>query len=115
VSPDNALRSFNRSLGLVTDGDEVHLDTRDEHLVAPETIHFAVLTTIAEVAAAQAVAAPVVPAALTVNLLSRARPGRLVGRGRVLRRGRSLAVAEGEVLQGEQLVAKATVTFALLG
>ena len=99
---------------LLEDG-EVHLDTRDEHLVAPETIHFAVLTTLAEVSAAQAVGAPVVPAALTVNLLSRARPGHLVGRGRVLRRGRTLAVAEGEVHQGEQLVAKATVTFALLG
>ena len=110
-----AMPSFNATLGLVADGDEVRLDTRDEHLVAPETIHFAVLTTLAEVSAAQAVGAPVVPAALTVNLLERARPGRLVARGRLLRRGRTLAVAEGEVRQGERLVAKATVTFAVLG
>jgi len=106
--------SFNAVLGLRAEDGEVRLDTRDEHLVAPETIHFAVLTTIAEVAAAQAVGAPVVPATVTVQLLTRARPGRLVGRGRVLRRGRTLAVAEGEVLQDERLVAKATVTFALL-
>jgi len=90
------------------------LDAADAHLVAPETVHFAVLATLAEVAAAQAVGAPVVPAAVTVNLLARARPGRLVGRGRVLRRGRRLAVAEGEVTQDGELVAKATVTFALL-
>jgi acyl-coenzyme A thioesterase PaaI-like protein len=106
--------SFNAALGLVAEQGEVRLDTRDEHLVAPQTIHFAVLTTIAEVAAAQAVAAPVVPAPVTVSLLTRARPGRLIGRGRVLRRGRTLAVAEGEVLQEERLVAKATVTFAIL-
>ena len=109
------MTSFNAVLGLRAEEGEVRLDTRDEHLVAPETIHFAVLATVAEVAAAQAVGAPVVPAAVALNLLTRARPGRLVGRGRVLRRGRTLAVAEGEVLQGEQLVAKATVTFALIG
>jgi len=46
--------------------------------------------------------------------MSRAEPGRLVGRGRLLKRGRRLAVAEGEVIQGERLVAKAVVTFALV-
>lgn len=109
--------TFNAALGLEP-GEEpgtVRLDTRPEHQVAPETIHFAVLTTLAEVAAAGSVGAPVVPASLTVNLMSRARPGRLVGRGKLLRRGRTLAVAEGEVVQGETLVAKATVTFAVLG
>lgn len=110
------MQTFNAALGLAP-GEEagtVVLDTRPEHQVAPETIHFAVLATVAEVAAAQAAAVPVVPAAVTVNLLARARPGRLVGRGRVLRRGRTLAVCEGEVYQGETLVAKATVTFAVL-
>lgn len=108
--------SFNDELGLAPGAEpgEVVLDTRPEHQAAPETIHFAVLTTLAEVAAASAVGGPVVPAALTVNLLARARPGRLVGRGRLLRRGRRLAVAEGEVHQQERLVAKATVTFAVL-
>ncbi len=108
---------FNQSLGLAPgeDGESVILDTKPEHQVAPETIHFAVLTTLAEVSAAQAVAAPVVPAAISVNLMSRARPGRLVGRGRLLKRGRTLAVAEGEVRQDDKLVAKATITFAVLG
>lgn len=108
---------FNESLGLAPgeDGESIQLDTRPEHQVAPETIHFAVLTTLAEVSAAQAVAAPVVPASVTVNLMSRARPGRLIGRGTLLRRGRTLAVAEGAVTQDGKLVAKATVTFAVLG
>jgi acyl-coenzyme A thioesterase PaaI-like protein len=107
---------FNEALGLAPgdDGESVILDTLPEHQVAPDTIHFAVLTTLAEVSAAQAAAAPVVPASVTVKLLSRARPGRLVGRGRLLKRGRTLAVAEGEVFQGDKLVAKATVTFAVL-
>lgn len=108
--------SFNDHLGLVPGAEPgtVLLDTRPEHQVAPETLHFAVLTTLAEVSAASSVGAPVVPASVTVNLLSRARPGRLVGRGRLLRRGRRLAVAEGEVFQEERLVAKATVTFSVL-
>lgn len=112
------MAGFNTELGLTwidEDGDpRVALDTRPEHEVMPGTVHFAVLTTIAEVSAAQAVGAAVVPASVTVNLLSRARPGRLEGRGTVIRRGRKLAVAEGEVHQGDRLVAKAVVTFALL-
>jgi acyl-coenzyme A thioesterase PaaI-like protein len=111
------MENFNAHLGLTVaeDGASVVLDTRPEHQVAPEVIHFAVLTTLAEVSAAQAAALPVVPAAVSVNLLARARPGRLVGKGRVLRRGRTLVVAEGEVFQNEVLVAKATVTFAVVG
>jgi acyl-coenzyme A thioesterase PaaI-like protein len=107
--------SFNEALGLVA-GEEgaILLDTRPEHQVAPDVIHFAVLVTLGEVAAAQAVGAPVVPAALSLSLLTRARPGRLVGRGRLLRRGRTLAVAEGEVFQEERLVAKVSVTFSIV-
>jgi acyl-coenzyme A thioesterase PaaI-like protein len=110
------MSDFNHRLGLRPgdDGESVVLDAGPEHQIAPDTIHFAVLTTLAEVSAAGAVGAPVVPAALTVNLLSRARPGRLVGRGKLLRRGGRLAVAEGEVTQDDRLVAKATVTFAVL-
>lgn len=107
---------FNDSLGLAAGDDGVVLlDTRPEHEVAPGTIHFAVLATLAEVSAAQAVAAAVVPTSVNVSLLSRARPGRLEGRGTVLKRGRRLAFAEGEVHQEGKLVAKAAVTFALLG
>ena len=107
---------FNTALGL-RPGDEpgtLVLDPRPEHQVAPDVIHFAVLTTVAEIAAA-AVGAPVVPATLTVHLLSRARLAPLVGKGRVLRKGKRLAVAEGEVTQHGELVAKAIVQFALVG
>lgn len=111
------MTSFNTWLGMSPgdDGTSVVLETRPEHLVAPETIHFAVLTTLAEVSAAQAVGVPVVPASVTVNLLRRARPGTLVGRGTVVRKGRRLAVAEGEVTREGELVAKAVVNFAVLG
>lgn len=110
------MANFNTSLGL-RPGDEpgtILLDPRPEHQVAPDVVHFAVLTTLAEVAAASAVEAAVVPATVTVHLLSRARLAPLVGRGRLLRRGQRLAVAEGEVTQDGKLVAKATVQFALL-
>ncbi len=108
---------FNDWLGLEpgADGGAVTLDTRPEHEVIPGTVHFAVLATLAEVAAARAVAAPVVPASISLNLLSAARPGRLEGHGRLIKRGRRLSVAEGEVRQGDKLVAKATVTFAMTG
>jgi acyl-coenzyme A thioesterase PaaI-like protein len=106
---------FNQSLGLAPgEGGAVVLDTRPEHEVVAGTIHFAVLATVAEVAAAGAVGAAVVPTAIALSLLSRARPGRLEGRGRLLKRGRRLAFAEGEVIQDGELVAKAAVTFALL-
>ena len=111
-------RSFNDHLGLrrTDDGEGIVLDPRPEHQIMPGTIHFAVLTTLAEVAAAGSVGAPVVPASVNVELLRRAvADRRLEARGKLLRRGRRLAVAEGEVTQGNRLVAKATVTFAVLG
>lgn len=107
---------FNQRLGLHR-GDAPHtvsLDAGDEHLVAAGTVHFAVLTTMAEVAAADAVGAPVVPASIHVNLLARAGAGRLTAQGTLVRRGRTLAVAQGAVHQGDRLVAQATVTFAVL-
>ena len=109
--------NFNDALGM-RPGDEpgtILLAPRPEHQVAPGVIHFAVLTTLAEVSAANAVGAAVVPASVTVHLLSRAGLAPLVGRGKVLRRGKRLAVAEGEVTQDGELVAKATVQFAVLG
>ncbi len=110
--------SFNDSLGLrrSDDGSAIVLDPRPEHQIMPGTIHFAVLTTLAEVAAAGSVGASVVPASVNIQLMRRATPdSRLESRGTLLRRGRKLAVAEGEVTQEGRLVAKATVTFAVLG
>ena len=108
--------TFNLALGL-RPGDEpdtVRLDPRVEHQIAPGVIHFAVLTTVAEVAAAGSVGAPVVPASVSVHLLNRAGLAPLVGRGRLLRKGRRTAVAEGEVMQNGELVAKAVVQFAVV-
>ena len=63
---------FNTALGL-RPGDgpgTLVLEPRPEHQVAPDVVHFAVLTTLAEFAAAGTVGAPVVPASITVHLLS---------------------------------------------
>jgi len=106
--------SFNRQLGfrLSDDGAAIVLDPKPEHEVAPGTIHFAVLTTLAEVAAAQAAEVAVVPTTVTVQLLRRAKLARLEARGKVTKLGRTIVFAEGEVFQDGELVAKAAVTFA---
>jgi acyl-coenzyme A thioesterase PaaI-like protein len=109
--------TFNAALGL-RPGDEPGsqiLDPRPEHEIAPDVVHFAVLTTLGEIAAASAVGASVAPATVTVHLLARARRAPLVGKGRLLRKGKRLAVSEGEVTQDGELVAKVIVQFALLG
>jgi uncharacterized protein (TIGR00369 family) len=106
--------NFNTELGLKHEGEAVVLEATAAHQVAPDVIHFAVLTTMCEVAAAKAVGVTVMPAQISVNLLSPAKPGRLVARGKLVRLGKRLAVAEGEVTQGEKLVAKAVVTFAVM-
>ena len=107
---------FNTALGLRpgTEPGTLVLDPRPEHQVAPGVIHFAILTALAEISAARAMETPVVPATVTVHLLSRARLAQLVGKGTVLRKGKRLGVAEGEVTQDGELVAKATVQFVLI-
>jgi uncharacterized protein (TIGR00369 family) len=109
---------FNERLGLRpgADGATIELDPAPEHEAAPGTVHFAVLATLAEVAAAHAAGAPLVPTQISVQLLRRAVSGaRLEGRGRVLRAGRTLVFAEGEVRQAGELLAVATVVFARVG
>jgi uncharacterized protein (TIGR00369 family) len=110
------MTGFNASLGLARtpEGDGLVLETRPEHEAFPGVVHFAVLAALAEIAAGDSVGASVAPTAVSVQLMKRARTGRLLAHGRLLRRGRTLAFAEGEVSQDGQLVAKATVTFALL-
>lgn len=111
------MASFNASLGLKPGEQpgEVTLETRPEHEVGGGYVHFAVLATVAEVAAAGVAGAPVVPAQISLSLLSTAKLGKLIGRGKVIRRGRRLIVAEGEVWQDDALVAKALVTFSVVG
>ncbi len=110
------MASFNSWLGLLPgeEANEFVLDSRPEHEVAPDTLHFAVLATLGEVAAASSIGVPVVPVAVQVQLLSRARPGRLVASGALLKRGSRMAFARGEVRQTGKLVAAVEVTFALV-
>jgi len=119
-SPDPGARhvhDFNSALGLRLgeDGETVELDARaPEHQIGHGTVHLAVLTTMGEVAAAHAAGVAVVPSALTATFLRPAPLGPLRARGTVLRRGRRLCTAEGEVFSGDALVAKVLVTFALV-
>lgn len=108
------MSGFNERLGFQLEGDALVLETRPEHEVAPGLVHFAVLVTLAEVSAARAVGAPVVPSSITLNLLRRAEPGTLTAQGTLVKRGRTLSVAEGEVFQNDRLVAKAVVQFAMM-
>jgi len=100
-------------LRLAPDG-ALLFDPRPEHEVAPDVVHFAVLAALAEIAAARSTGASVMPAQVSVHLLRRAHAAPLAARGRVLKAGRTLIVAEGEVTQDGELVAKAVVTFARL-
>jgi acyl-coenzyme A thioesterase PaaI-like protein len=108
---------FNQELGLQLEPDgAIRLDPDARHEVAPGTIHFAVLATLGEVAAAHAAGAAVVPTHLSVQLMRRAAPGRsLRAQGRLLKSGRTLIFAEGEVSQDGEAVALVAVTFARVG
>lgn len=109
---------FNSALGLKlgADGETVELEARaPEHQIGHGIVHLAVLTTLGEVAAAHAVGTSVVPSTVTAHLLRPAPIGPLSARGRVLKRGKRLCTAEGEVTAAGQLVAKVTVTFAVTG
>lgn len=108
---------FNQEFGfrLCADG-ALRLTPEARHEVAPGTVHFAVLATLGEVAAAQAAGGAVVPTHLSVQLMRRAKSGaELVARGRRLKAGRSLIFAEGEVSQDGETVALVAVTFARVG
>jgi acyl-coenzyme A thioesterase PaaI-like protein len=106
--------SFNGELGFISrDDGSLYLEPGPRHLVGPGTIHFGVLATLGEVAAAGSVEAPVVPTHLSLQLMRRASDrAPLLAIGRLLKSGRTLIFAEGEVRQEERLVAKVSVTFA---
>lgn len=108
---------FNTALGLrlAADGETIELLARaPDHQIGDGMVHLAVLTTLGEVAAAHAVKTAVVPSALTANFLRPAPLGLLTAKGKVLVRGRRLCTAEGEVSAAGKLVAKVTVTFAVV-
>jgi len=98
------------------DPGSIVLEPGREHEVAPGTVHFAVLATLGEVAAAAAAAVAVVPAQVSVQLLRRARSGVLLAAtGSISKAGRSLLFAEGVVRQEGEIVARVSVVFARVG
>ncbi len=108
-------KDFNRGLGLRAVGETGAIEMEalaPAHEAAPGIVHMAVLTTLGEVAAARAVGEAVVPVSLSAQFLAPAPPGLLQAQGRLLRQGRRLCAAEGEVFAGGILVAKVSVTFA---
>ena len=114
---DRHVYDFNSALGLTLgdDGETVELEAEaPQHQIGNGMVHLAVLTTLGEVAAAHAAGGAVVPSALTANFLRPAPIGPLSAKGRVLSRGKRLCTAEGEVSAGGKLVAKVTVTFAVV-
>jgi len=117
-SPRRHVYDFNSALGLRLgdDGETVELEARaPEHQIGTGIVHLAVLTTMGEVAAAHAVGTAVVPSTLTAHFLRPAPVGTLTAKGRVLKRGKRLCTAEGEVFAEGRMVAKVTVAFAVVG
>lgn len=96
---------------------EVALDAEEIHLNPNGTVHGGVLASMLDVAMGTAVAAAgaesPVTVALTVTYLEPGMPGRLVARAQVRKQGRRLLVVEGEVVQGDQVVADALGTFSV--
>lgn len=108
--------SFNDRLGIQPRPQGgVYLDADGEHEVAPGTVHFAVLTTLGEVAAASAVGSAVVPVDVHVQLMRRAGPGRIDAIPTVTKDGRSLVFARSSIEQDGKPVAEVHVTFAKIG
>lgn len=99
---------------------EIALDAAPHHLNLQGALHGGMIATLADTAAGLAVRTQLAPGrthatiSLTVQYLRPGAPGRIVGRGRVLRIGRTLAHAAADVLDGDgRLLATASATIAL--
>jgi uncharacterized protein (TIGR00369 family) len=99
---------------------EIALDAAPHHRNLQGLLHGGMIATLADTAAGIAVRTRLEPGrshvtvSLTVQYLRPGAPGRLVGRGRALRVGRSLAHATAEVVDAEgRLLATASATIAL--
>jgi uncharacterized protein (TIGR00369 family) len=98
----------------------IELQTDDRHLQQHGFVHAGVLATLADHAAGGAArsAVPdgfdVITIEFKINFLKPALPGKLAAKARVLRAGKTVAVAETEVFAAETLVAKLTSTLAVI-
>ena len=94
----------------------VRLKADEQHLNAHGTVHGGVLSTLADVAGAEAVAAgtdagPGVTIELKVTYLNPGKAGEIVGEARVIKRGKRITIVETELSQEDDLVAHAIGTF----
>lgn len=95
--------AFAQTLEARLEGERLVMDAGPEHLNLNGVVHGGVLMSLLDMAMATAVGATLGPEEraasieLGTHFLAAARPGRLVATGRVVRRGRTLAFAEGEV------------------
>jgi uncharacterized protein (TIGR00369 family) len=117
---------FLSTLGITLDGVgpdwcETSLTITDAHRQQHGYVHAGVVTTLADHTAGGAALPPgkdVLTLELKINFLLPGRSGRLEARGRTLRAGRSVAVAESEVFavsdNGRELIAKLVSTLAVL-
>lgn len=120
-----SLPPFNEYLGTEVirrdDGDvEVRLDLKPHHLNGRGVAHGGVITAVLDSALGAAVICSMpeewwcATTSLTTQFVGGAREGTLVGHGRVVRRGRSVAFASGEIHDGAgKLVATASGTWHL--
>ena len=95
----------------------VVVETGEEHLNEHGTVHGGLLATMLDTAMGTAVATTggesPVTVSLTVTYLEPGRPGTLVATAKVRKRGKRLIVVEGQVEQGDDVVADALATFSV--
>jgi len=98
----------------------VELVTDERHLQQHGFVHAGVVATLADHAAGGAArstvpnGSDVITIEFKINFLKPAPAGKLLGKARVLRSGRTVIVAETEVLAGDVLVSKLTSTLAVI-
>lgn len=115
-------RSFGMTLEHVAVGEVVvALEAGHEHLNLMGTVHGGVLATLADTATGLAYRTVLEPGTtfttiqLQITYLAAGRAGRVVARGRVVKRGRRTGYAEADVVDGEdRLLARATALLAVM-
>lgn len=109
-------------LDRVEDGKvDVALDVQPHHLNLVGTLHGGMLAILADTATGLAYRTVLEPgtthltSSLALTFLSAGHPGRVVARGRVIKRGRRFGYAEADLTdEGGTLLARATATFTVL-
>ena len=115
-------RNFGMRLEHVAEGEvDLSLEAGSEHLNLMGTVHGGVLATLADSATGLAYRTVLEPGMtfttiqLSLTYLTAGRAGRIVARGRVVKRGRRTGYAEADVVDGqERLLARATALLAVM-